>query len=658
MRRLSRHIAWNACLTWLIILAPLSLPSRAADLAQQRQTFHEAREALAHGDTATFRDLLPGLTGYPLYGYLLYDEIKGRINEASDREVQNFLRGYADLPVSALLRNVWLKHLAEESRWPDFLATYRDTSDLSLRCLRIQALVGAHEGDTATDNRESSLSSSPWSEEVRTLWLVGKNQPPECEDLFALWHQRGGLTTDDLWQRVVLAFGAGNVDLAENISLWLPTNLRPWVQVWTRVHRSPESGLGDPLLATDSPRARAVIRHGVTRLARSDIDTALERWEHLQGRYAFTREERFNTERSIALRAALEHHPRATELFNHLSFSDGEVRRARVRAALWDQDWDAVLRAVHAMKPWERTADRWRYWEARALEEIGENGAARTQAREIYRDLAGHRSYHGFLAADKLNQAYAFNHQPLATSEADIARFAAQPAVVRARELFLTDYLPDGRREWTAAITNVGPAELAAAAQLAARWGWPDRVISTLGRSPEDGDLVLRFPLPYRDQVMTQATLLGISPTVVYAVIRQESVFMADARSAVGALGLMQLMPTTAAQVAKKIRAAYSGSSDLVDPDHNIRLGSAFLADLINRQGSVALAAAAYNAGPGRIKQWRPPSEMAADIWVECIPFDETRRYVRNVLTYAAIYGWRLQRQVVRLTDGMPVVEP
>ncbi len=640
MYRLPRKTAClYAPMAWILLF--LGGFAIAGDLVQQRQVFHEARNALAEGDTHTFKSLLPGLAEYPLYGYLIYDDLKSRLNAASDSEIQAFLSRYADLPVSGLLRNTWLKHLAEEERWADFLANYRETQSTALRCLHVQSLFAANE--------------VPNDEELRSLWLVGKDQPQECEDLFGVWHSRGGLTNAALWQRVVLAFEAGNVDLAERISLWLPAVDRSWVQIWARAHQNPQTGWNDPALSADTPRAREVLRHAILRLARISVSAAADRWEGLKGRYVFSASERWETERGIALRAALDRHPRAVEWLSRLTASDAEVRRARVRAALWWENWAAVLRGVYDLKPWERTADRWRYWEARALEETGDPA----RAREIYRDLASHRSYHGFLAADRIGQSYAFHYQPLNATEESIARFAARPAVVRAHELLLTEYLAEGRREWAAAITGIGQTELAAAAQLAARWKWSDRVITTLGgHSPEDDDLVLRFPLEYRDQVVARSAAFGVSPAVVYGVIRQESVFMADARSSVGALGLMQLMPSTAAQVAKGLRVSFAGTSDLLDPEENIHLGSAFLADLVKRQGSVALAAAAYNAGPGRVKQWRPPSRMAADVWVESIPFDETRRYVRSVLTYATIYAWRLQQSTGRLADGMPAVEP
>ena len=617
-----------------------------ADLSTQRSNFREARDARARGDRVLFSQLLPGLADYSLYGYLLYDDLMIRMDTASDTEVHTFLTRYGDLPVASNIRSTWLKRLANMGRWNDFLNDYQDTRDAALRCLRVQARLA-----TQTDSfRKDPLKE--FLDEIKSLWLVGKTQPTECDASFDAWHTMGGMTLQDRWQRISLAFSAGNVSLADQLALSLPENEQKWAELWSEVHRDPRVGLADPILANDSSFARAIIRHGLTRLARLDLSAALDRWEIIKHRYsfyAFSAAERQAIERAIALRAFSERNPKAVALLEHLSVADGEVRRARIRAALWSGDWAAVLRHVRALKPWERAADRWRYWEARALEETGQSGGA----EEIYGELASHRGYHGFLAADHLNRSYAFNHHPLMVSDAEMTRAENRPALVRAHELFLTEYLTDARREWMAALTGAGASELAAAAQLAARWGWADRVIATFGRSQEEDDLVLRFPLEHRDQVLARAAAVGISPAAVFAVVRQESVFMSDARSAVGAMGLMQLMPATATQVATELKIAPKSSANLLDPDYNLRLGSAFLAKLIKLQGSLALAAAAYNAGPGRVHQWKIPARMAMDVWIECIPFDETRRYVRNVLTYAAIYDWRLDRPIGRLSARM-----
>jgi len=627
-------------------------PSNAADFTSARREFRLAWEALTHQDFDSVAELLPNLEGHPLYGYLVYGELNARLENAADDEIKDFLKRYKDLPVATQLRTAWLKRLAAEERWADFFANYVDTEDIAMRCLHARAKIGLRDQQALTSEASLPPPEGAWMEQVRALWMINKRQPAECENLFRIWQEAGGMTPADLWQRITLLFEAGSVDYAEELGARLPANERIWVRAWARIHRNPRNNLDQPLFhAQDNERTRMIIGHGLSRLARDNSATAMNEWRKLKAQYSFTPAERNKIDRAIALRAATNRDKNALPWLEAMELSDAEIRRARVRTALWAENWPAVVRAVRELKPWERNAARWRYWEARALEKTNQLGAM-----EIYRDLAGHRGYHSFLAADRLGITYAFNHRPIAIAEDEIARIERRPGFLRAHEWFILGYFPEGRREWMAALTGNSPEELITAAQLAAKWNWPDRIIATLGKTLEEDDLILRFPLAYQELIKSSAAIAGISPATVFAVTRQESIFMPDVRSAAGALGLMQLMPATAAQIAQEIKSP--SNSNLLEPNNNLRLGSAFLAQLIRRFGNLTLAAAAYNAGPGRIQQWRPHAKMPADVWIESIPFDETRRYVRNILTYKAIYGWRLGLPQERLSEEMPSINP
>ncbi len=612
---------------------------------QQRRDFRSAREARERGDVATYQRLRDGLRNYPLYGYLILDDLADRFEGASDQEIETFLARYGELAGATLLRGRWLKRLGEQQHWSTLLAAWREGDGGEARCFRVEArLAQAGEGSLAVDLER----------ELRALWQEDKPNPA-CEGAFDRWEARGGISTEERWQRIERLLESGNVGTAESLATPLPSPERALVKLWARIHNNPREGLREATNGVDSPRLRALLCYGIKRLGREDLTEAWQQWQSLKIRYSFTPAQRADTERTLALRAARDNHPQALAWLMGLTRSDGEVRRARVRIALGAGDWDEVLRQIQALQPWERGADRWRYWEARAQEQTGHSELA----RPLYQELAGHRGYHGFLAADHLGQSYAFNHRPLAGDDARLAALEQRPALIRARELFLTSYPADGRREWIAGIAGCGEADLLAAARLASRLSWSDRVITTLGRTTEEDDLTLRFPLDYRNQLTARATEAGLPAAVVYGIVRQESIFMADAKSSVGALGLMQLMPQTGAQVAKSLKIALKGSGELLQPDRNLQLGSKYLSQQMNRYGgSLALAAAAYNAGPGRVKQWRPDTAQAADVWVELIPFDETRRYARNVLTNTAIYGWRLGQPLVRLSQYMPMVTP
>ncbi|OQX37349.1 MAG: hypothetical protein B0D84_00680 [Candidatus Sedimenticola endophacoides] len=286
---------------------------------------------------------------------------------------------------------------------------------------------------------------------------------------------------------------------------------------------------------------------------------------------------------------------------------------------------------------------------------MGEDEAAEA----LLRRLAGERSYHGFLAADLLGSDYHLTHTPLLLEQALIEGVARLPGVARARELLHLDRYLDARREWSLVTTGMEREQLQAAAKLAQSWQWHDRAIFTLARTKHWDDLELRFPLQHARHITAKALNQKLDDSWVYAVVRQESAFSHDAVSPSGARGLMQLMPATARYVAKKMKLGKVTKGDLFDPLTNITLGTHYLRmiseGLDNNQ---VLATAAYNAGPNRVKTWLPEQTTAPDLWIETIPFTETRSYTQRVMAYAVIYDSRRGKQPLRLSERMPPVKP
>jgi soluble lytic murein transglycosylase len=312
------------------------------------------------------------------------------------------------------------------------------------------------------------------------------------------------------------------------------------------------------------------------------------------------------------------------------------VREWRIRVCLRQGDWAGVLYWLDRLPPAERDSTRWRYWRGRALDVL-ERGE---EARLAYQRIAGQRDYHGFLAADRLGLAYAIASAPLEIPPTELeALLAGSPGLQRARELYILGREPEAEAEWRQAIQAFDPTALQQAALLAHRWEWRYQAIVTIARAGHWDDLELRFPLAYREGVMANARARALDPAWVYAVIRQESSFRPDARSPVGALGLMQLMPATGRQIARELRDA-ADPPDLLQPETNIRYGVHYLQQISQRlQDNPVLATAAYNAGPNKVAQWLPAgAPVPADVWAETIPYRETRAYVQRVMEYAAVY--------------------
>jgi soluble lytic murein transglycosylase len=264
--------------------------------------------------------------------------------------------------------------------------------------------------------------------------------------------------------------------------------------------------------------------------------------------------------------------------------------------------------------------------------------------------LSQKSSYYGFLAADKLRRDYRIEQENASSESVDEDAFLADnPHMLRARELYFLDRLIDARREWFQALRYLNQDQIKQAATLASKWQWHDSAIRTVAKTEHRSDYLLRFPMPYKQQVLQQAEARKLDPSLIYGVMRRESLFDPLARSSVGALGLMQLMPSTARSVARSLGMKKPRQADILSVENNIRFGTHYLRTVMNRfDNNVALAAAAYNAGPSNVKRWLPrDATMSADLWVETVPYTETRNYVQAVLAYATVFDRSLGKNTL-----------
>ena len=615
------------------------------DLSAERRQFLEARRALKRGDRAQFYRLAQGLKSYPLYPYLRYDDLYPRLKEASSREVGEFLNAYPGTPPAERLRSAWLMRLARAGDWSTYLAQYVPQNDVVLRCYHLEARL-------RTNDLEWVL------QDAKELWLVGKDQPKACDPAFEYLGKSQLMGRELVWERIRLAMAAENPSFAEFLGKRLSLPDQNWVSLWAEAHRSPATVLRSPALGQDDPIAREIFAYGVMRLARKDAGKAYALWSELKSRRAFTEPVLGEVARALALAAVAQNHPQARQWLDAMPQAavDAEVQRARLRMAVATSDWRSLVRWTEQEAAPEMNGPRWRYWRARALEQTGD----KQRAGEIYRALANEADYYGLLAADRLGLPYPLQTRPIPVDKEEEAALAAQPGVIRASELYLAGLRHEARVEWGEFISALEESQLPVAATIAHRWGWHDRAILTLGKARALSDLEMRFPMPYRDLVQAYARARGLDMALLYGFIRAESGFWEDARSSAGALGLMQLMPATGWHTARKHGVGLVSTEQLLEPGKNVQLGSAFLKDMLSRfQENIPMAAAAYNAGPGRVGSWQPGSDcQSAERWVELIPFTETRRYVRNILFYTSVYQWRMGQPVQRLTSRLAAVPP
>ena len=616
-----------------------------ADYTEQRRLFHDASYALERNQISKFNRLLKELENYPASPYLEYDYFRRRVSSFSTQQSELFLKRYADYPFAYHARGLWLNVLARRGDWDTFLAFFDDRENTRLQCLSFTARLEL--------GRLENLD-----EDIGRIWLRGYSQPSQCDPAFEYY--LANLEDPDavIWLRIEKAFKARRPGLARYLGKKLDPASRSQVDKWYRAHQRPEQALRKLADAPDTELNRKIIVHAIDRLARRNSLAALENWNLIRDQFDFSRHQRERSQLRIALSAAYQHEPEARGLLANLDASakNDQAHLWLARIQLRGSDWSGLLETINAMPEHLRQENEWQYWLSRSLEAEGHLA----DSMQLLEQLSGKSSYYGFLAADKLRREYRIEQENASSADIDEdAFFDANPHMLRARELYFLDRLVDAKREWFQALRYLDQDQIRQAATLASKWQWHDSAIRTVARTQHRSDYSLRFPMPYKQQVMELAQAKELDPSLIYGVMRRESLFDPLARSKVGALGLMQLMPSTARNVARSLGMKKPRKSDILHVENNIRFGTHYLRTVMNRfDNNVALATAAYNAGPRNVRRWLPrDSVMPADLWVETVPFGETRNYVQAVLAYSTVFDKSLGKKTL-MSSRMGDIKP
>ncbi len=623
----------------ILLMSQLVSASETSDLAEQREQFQLAKKALQNNNFDQFDQLKQGLEHYPLYGYLDYLFLRSQLNVITAPRVQQFLSDNQGSFYADRLRRVWLDKLAQQKKWHQFLLYYQSPQSASRQCLRLQALI-------KTGRFQQALADIP------ELWLVNHSQHKFCDPAFRYWQQQGYPSDDMRWQRIQLALNNKQFNLATYLAKPLGNkyDAQEWITRWKKLQQNPLATLTALPDSVDQQISQEFIKAGINLLARRSTAQAFDYWQTVNRSDRFSQHYKNELRAIIGKRAALNRQDRTLEFYGDLPNEEW-----RVRAALWQQNWVEVGKAIKSLTKEEQQEARWQYWLARSLSEQGQQ----QQANEQLQQLVNERDYYGFLAADRLGQQYQMNHNPIVTELSELASFVKRPDIIKLREFYALNMTTESRRQAYHLRQKLTPDELKLLALLTHQWGWHNQTIFFLGKARYWDDLSLRFPVLYDEQVREAGKQHQLDPSWLLGVARQESAFNPTARSHAGAMGLMQLMPKTGELTARLINKPIKSLSELLNPSRNIQLGSAYLKLMYDKnQNNPVLATASYNAGPHRVLRWLPESRLPADIWIENIPFNETRKYTRNVLTYAAIFDYQRNKDIINISDRMPTVQP
>jgi soluble lytic murein transglycosylase len=630
-----RKLLTAAALLWVLSLAA-SAAENAVDPAAARQDFVAAMQRLRlhQPDQADS----PALMAYAIYDYLVAARLRRDLaqnpNENLDATIDGFVQLHPGQPVTRALRHDWLTSLAQRARWDWFLPRSNELADPVLICDRL-------EGRLMTGD----VGGLPAAALAR--WMLPQKPPAECGGVFAWLAQQGLLTPALAESRTRAALGADNARLAREFAAEVPITGRAALLQWSDLLENPRSAL--TVLATHPalPVEPDALTAGFEKLARSNPGAALELLPHLLDRMDQSPATQGKLKRAAALSAAYDRDPRALTALDNVpaEAADGQVQEWRVRSALWNRDYAKARTWIEQMPASLGTQPRWRYWHARVVA-ITEGEAA---AAPLFAAVSDIRDYYGYLAADRLHQSYDLNMLPTPNDAAMQATLAGSAGMIRAHALFDCDMADEAAVEWAVEMSGATSALKIQAARLAARWGWYAQSIATLAQTGEFDDVMLRYPRPFLDAVKDASQLTQVPSDWILAVMRQESLFRKDAVSRADARGIMQMMPSTASAVARRWHLSPPGRESLFDPSVAVPLGAAYFHELLERyHGQLVLTLAAYNAGPAAAARWLPDSAMDTDIWIENIPYNETRGYVQHILehiiAFAAVRGAALPR--------------
>lgn len=622
----------------LSLVASNEISARSNDnFSQQRALYAQLQETISSTPhrrslaDATLREI-KSLSDYSLYPYLQLSLLKRNLHKKSVDEIQSFLTTYKKLPFKHNLRIAALKAKFKQKQWQDVIALSQPGDSTKYRCMLLSAQYkSAH--------KKQALS------QVNKLWLHGSSLPKQCDFIIQRWKKAKMQTSAITLNRIELTLINRNGKLAKYLAKSLNADDKATYLYWKKLYNKPTLLSKNHYWQQRGHFANVMLNIAVERLTHRSIKRATQLLPKIRKHIGFTQQIQKRLVNNIALRALLKKHDDKPPTFwlakLHWQPLTSAKQEQILRYLVGQSQWSLITKLFNMHYKNDSNASlEWQYWYASSLAKLGQ----KHEATKRYQAIAKKRRYYGFLASDKLKIPYSLNHQPLPQDPIIIKALSSNPYLVRAKELYLLNSDLPARREWYQLVKPLTQEQRIGAAHIAHQWGWHNRAIITLTMTDQRDDLTLRFPMPHKKDFIKHARSQDMTLSWPLAIARQESAFLTHATSSAGAKGLMQLMPGTARLQAKKDGVLYHSRKQLLDPAFNIQLGTAYLGQMLKRfDNNLAVAAAAYNAGPHRVKRW-VNKNLSQEQWVETIPYRETRAYVKNVLAYSVIYQHHLSQ--------------
>jgi len=610
---------------------------KADNLDTQRTLFKKLYAQALAGEATKVKKQRKPLQGYVVEHYLDYALLVSSMSKLPLSEIAEFKNNHPNSPLNRRLSSQLQAEIAGQKKWDLYLKHGSTLSTGVRQCWYLTALLKTRQTEHLAPLVESA-------------WLTGLSAPDACNEVFGWWQQQGYQTDTLLLKRIDLSFKSRQLPLTRYLSEQL-SHKPTWVDYAVKLLAEPIAALKAAKDWPSNSKLTEILYLAALHSAQKQPAELNKVWMELRQKHSFSLQQQHHIERQMALFAATDYEPFSITAMEQLpeSSKDDQIHAWIVRYYLYHEDWPATVNAIKQMPLRQKMADRWQYWLARSLAKTDET----EQARDLFRGLAKKNNYYGFLAADHLKLPYYLCQKPTA---AGTANFIPPMAIQRAVELYHAGLLSMARSEWNLAYSGLSKDDKRALAVQMQEQGWYAQVITTMADLGHWEDYQARYPFAHQQSIEEFSQESPVKPAWVMAVIKQESAWAKDALSSARAHGLMQLLPETAGRIGKELGLQCCTSQELYTAPLNLQLGIQYQKNLYKQFNHPLLVAAAYNAGEGKSKDWSVDFPKAPDVWLETIPYRETRGYVTRILSNVVIYDWLQTQQPRRISHWMPTL--
>jgi soluble lytic murein transglycosylase len=626
---------WKKLATCLVML--LSSLSLQASVKQQRQLFGKLYIKALAGQEAEVQQKRSGLKGYPIEHYLDYALIQSKMSKLPEVAIADFKAKHPNSPLNKRLKSSLLTALGNQSEWAKYLKYHLGLDTGKKQCWYLRARI----------ETQKTTDLAPL---IQAMWLSGLSAPDACNPAFKWWQQQGNMTEDLIIQRIKLAYESRNSSLIDYLKKRLKQKPN-WVNYASDLIKNPEQALQASLQWPSSPEVQWLIHKSSMWLAKKKPATLHQFWPDIKAAHQLSATQEAQVERQMALFAATDYEPFSIDAMNKLppAMQDDQIKAWIVRYHLYHEDWPAVHHALNKMSSRQLAQARWQYWLGRAEAKLGN----KNKAMAIFKNLSNQTNYYGFLAADHMRLPYQLcqSPQPVASKN-----FQPPAGIARAIELHHAGLLTMARSEWNLSYRGLSQTDKQALAEIVTQEGWYAKSIAIMADLGQWDNYQLRYPIAHEQTIKQHANSAKPLPQWVMAIIKQESAWTKDAVSHANAHGLMQLLPTTAKRLGQQLGININRNNELHQPPLNIKLGVQYQKNLFKQFDHPLLVAAAYNAGEGKSVDWSQDFPDAPDIWLETIPYRETRDYITKILSNVTIYDWLIHTKPKRVSYWMPTM--